>query len=390
MNVGIVCEYNPFHRGHKKQIEVIREKFGAETGIICAMSGNYVQRGHPAIFDKTLRAEAALRCGADLVLELPVTTALSSAEGFASGSVAVLSKLCGGLCFGAETASSDLLQTTAQALLSEEFPPLLHRQLDRGCSFPAARQAALEAMGLSGSLLESPNNILAVEYCKAIIRQSSPMKPLPIAREGSYHAEEADLENPSATALRLRLEKGLDISAYLPEAAGRVFAAAPIHTLAAGQRAVLGKLRTMTEAEFEVLPFGSEGLWRKLMGESRTQATLEDIAAAVKSKRYTRSRIDRMILCAFLGITAEMMNMDIPYVRVLGFNDRGREILSGVKKSGFFINAGQAADHPIWELENRWEDLYGLFQAGTPGLPGAAKNRRVVYIPIVHKSDIDF
>ena len=307
MNVGIVCEYNPFHRGHKKQIEVIREKFGAETGIICAMSGNYVQRGHPAIFDKTLRAEAALGCGADLVLELPVTTALSSAEGFASGSVAVLSKLCGGLCFGAETANSDLLQTTAQALLSEEFPPLLRRELDRGCSFPAARQAALEAMGLSGSLLESPNNILAVEYCKAIIRQSSPMKPLPIAREGSYHAEEADLENPSATALRLRLEKGLDISAYLPEAAGRVFAAAPIHTLAAGQRAILGKLRTMTEAEFEALPFGSEGLWRKLMGESRTQADLDAVASAVKSKRYTRSRIDRMILCAFLGITDECL-----------------------------------------------------------------------------------
>ena len=381
MNVGIVCEYNPFHRGHKKQIEVIREKFGAETGIICAMSGNYVQRGHPAIFDKTLRTEAALRCGADLVLELPVTTALSSAEGFASGSVAVLSKLCGGLCFGAETANSDLLQTTAQALLSEEFPPLLRRELDRGCSFPAARQAALEAMGLSGSLLESPNNILAVEYCKAIIRQSSPMKPLPIAREGSYHAEEADLENPSATALRLRLKKGLDISAYLPEAAGRVFAAAPIHTLAAGQRAILGKLRTMTEAEFEVLPFGSEGLWRKLMGESRTQADLDAVASAVKSKRYTRSRIDRMILCAFLGITAEIMNMDIPYVRVLGFNDRGRNILNGVKKSGFFVNIGQAVDHPLWALENRWENLYGLFQCGAPGQPGNAKNGRVVYLP---------
>lgn len=380
MNVGIVCEYNPFHRGHKKQIEVIREKFGAETGIICAMSGNYVQRGHPAIFDKTLRAEAALRCGADLVLELPVTTALSSAEGFASGSVAVLSKLCGGLCFGAETANSDLLQTTAQALLSEEFPPLLRRELDRGCSFPAARQAALEAMELAGDLLESPNNILAVEYCKAIIRQSSPMKPLPIAREGSYHAEEADLENPSATALRLRLEKGLDISAYLPEAAGRVFAAAPIHTLAAGQRAILGKLRTMTEAEFEVLPFGSEGLWRKLMGESRTQATLEDIAAAVKSKRYTRSRIDRMILCAFLGITAPMLEAEIPYVRVLAFNDRGREILSGAKKDGFFLNAGQPVPHPLWEMEQRWEDLYGLFQTGAPGQPGAAKNRRVFYL----------
>lgn len=381
MNVGIVCEYNPFHRGHRKQIGIIREKFGAETGIICAMSGNYVQRGHPAIFDKTLRAEAALRCGADLVVELPVTTALSSAEGFASGGVAVLSKLCDGLCFGAETADPDLLEQTARALLGTQFPPLLRRELDKGRSFPAARQAALEAMGLPGKLLEAPNNILAVEYCKAIIRQASPMKPLPIFRAGSYHAEEADFENPSATSLRLRLQKGLDISACLPEGAGTVFAGASIHTLEAGQRAILGRLRTMSEAEFEALPFGTEGLWRKLMRESRSQATLEDIASAVKSKRYTRSRIDRMILCAYLGITAEMMNTDIPYVRVLGFSNRGREILNGAKKSGFFVNAGQPVIHPLWELEQKWDDLYGLFQEGTPGRPGGAKNNRVIYLP---------
>ena len=380
MNVGIVCEYNPFHLGHRKQIDSIREKFGANTGIICAMSGNYVQRGHPAVFDKTIRAEAAIRCGADLVVELPVTTSLSSAEGFAAGGVAVLSRLCDGLCFGAETADLRQLLGTAEALLGEVFPSLLRRELDRGRSFPAARQAALEKMGLPGAILESPNNILAVEYCKAIIRQSSRMRPLPISREGSYHAKEADFENPSATSLRIRLQNGLDISGYLPEPAGQVFAGAPIHTLEAGQRAVLSRLRTMEDAEFEALPFGSEGLWRKLMRESRTQATLEAIASAVKSKRYTRSRIDRMILCAFLGITAPMLEAEIPYVRVLAFNDRGREILSGAKKDGFFLNAGQPAPHPLWEMEQRWEDLYGLFQTGAPGQPGAAKNRRVFYL----------
>ena len=380
MNVGIVCEYNPFHLGHRKQIDSIREKFGANTGIICAMSGNYVQRGHPAVFDKTIRAEAAIRCGADLVVELPVTTSLSSAEGFAAGGVAVLSRLCDGLCFGAETADLRQLLGTAEALLSEDFPKLLRRELDTGRSFPAARQAALEKMGLPGAILESPNNILAVEYCKAILRQSSPMQPLPIFREGSYHAKEADFENPSAASLRIRLQNGLEISEYLPEPAGRVFAGAPIHTLEAGQRAVLSRLRTMEDAEFEVLPFGSEGLWRKLMRESRTQATLEAIAAAVKSKRYTRSRIDRMILCAFLGITAQTLEAAIPYVRVLAFNDRGREILNGAKKDGFFLNAGQPAPHPLWEMEQRWEDLYGLFQTGAPGQPGAAKNRRVFYL----------
>ena len=380
MNVGIVCEYNPFHLGHRKQIDSIREKFGANTGIICAMSGNYVQRGHPSVFDKTIRADAAIRCGADLVVELPVTTSLSSAEGFAAGGVAVLSRLCDGLCFGAETADLQQLLGTTEALLSEDFPKLLRRELERGCSFPAARQAALEKMGLPGAILESPNNILAVEYCKAILRQSSPMRPLPISREGSYHAKEADFENPSATSLRIRLQNGVDISGYLPEAAGQVFVGAPIHTLEAGQRAVLSRLRTMEDAEFEALPFGSEGLWRKLMRESRKQATLEDIAAAVKSKRYTRSRIDRMILCAFLGITVQTMEAEIPYVRVLAFNDRGREILSGAKKDGFFLNAGQPTPHPLWEMEQRWEDLYSLFQAGVPGQPGAAKNRRVIYL----------
>lgn len=380
MNVGIVCEYNPFHRGHQKQFDTVRKEFGPETGIICAMSGNYVQRGQPAVFDKSLRAEAAVRCGADLVLELPVTTALSSAEGFAAGGVAILSRLCDRLCFGAETPDAALLQKTAQALLSDAFPPLLRRELDTGVSFPAARQSALEAMGLSGSILESPNNILAVEYCKAIAQQASSMLPLPIDREGSYHAKEADFDNPSATSLRLRLQAGLSISEYLPEVAGMVFAEAPIHTLDAGERAILGNLRTMTDAEFEALPFGSEGLWRKLMQVSRRKATLEDIAAAVKSKRYTRSRIDRMILCAFLGIPSERMEAEIPYVRVLAFNDKGREILGRVKKDGFFVNAGQPVGHPLWALEQRWEDLYGLFRVSSPGEPGAAKSRRVFYL----------
>ena len=386
--VGIVCEYNPLHKGHSRQLQLVREHFGSDCAIVCAMSGSFVQRGAPAILDKSIRAEAAVRCGADLVLELPVTCALSSAEGFAAGAVKALQGLCDVLCFGAETPQKDLLLDTARCLLSPAFPPLLRQAMDTGLSFPAARQQALEAMGLPA--LVNPNNILGVEYCKAILQQSSPIDIFPIHRPGSYHATEPDKENPSATALRQRMLRGERWLEYVPPEAGELFASAPLHELHAGELAVLARLRTMTDAEFEALPYGSEGLWRKLMHASREKANLEEILTAVKSKRYTRSRIDRMILCAFLGITDEMMNMDIPYVRVLGFNDRGREILSGVKKSGFFINAGQAADHPIWELENRWEDLYGLFQAGTPGLPGAAKNRRVVYIPIVHKSDIDF
>ena len=392
MNVGIICEYNPFHLGHQKQIDRIRKEFGSETGIVCAMSGNYVQRGHPAIVDKGVRAEAAVRCGADLVVELPVTTALSSAEGFAAGGVAILSRLCEGLCFGAENAEPSQLQAIAQALLSDRFSPLLREELAAGKSFPAARQEALEAMGLPGWILALPNNILAVEYCKAILQQGSGMCPLPIRREGNYHAREADSDNPSATALRMRMLSGQSISGYLPEQAGQTLTGASLHTLEAGERAVLHKLRTMRDADFEALPFGSEGLWRKLMHESRRKATLEEIASSVKSKRYTRTRIDRMILCAFLGVTREIMEAEIPYVRVLAFSDRGRAILSGVKKEGFFCNAGQSVDHPLQALEQQWEDLYGLFQLDAPGFPGTAQDRRVFYLrgQNVHKSDIDF
>ena len=380
MTVGIICEYNPLHLGHKKQIDRIREEFGAETAIVCAMSGNFVQRGAPAILDKSLRAKAAILCGADLVLELPVTTSLSSAEGFAAGGVAILSQMCGVLCFGAETADRDALMDTARGLLSEDFPPLLREELDTGKSFPAARAAALDKLGLSGAILDQPNNILAVEYCKAILSQNSKMQPFPIQREGSYHAEIADESNPSATAVRNLMLYAHNWRSCVPKPARQIFESAPLHSMAAGERAVLAKLRTMTDAEFEALPYGSEGLWRKFMHACRSETTLEDILAATKSKRYTRTRLDRMAMCAFLGITREMLAEPVPYTRVLAFNDKGRAILKEAKKTGTYLNAGESSDHPYWELEKRCGDLYGLFCTEGIEPPGAEAKRRIYYL----------
>lgn len=375
--VGIICEYNPLHLGHRKQIRRIREAFGEETAVVCAMSGNFVQRGAPAILDKSCRAQAAVLCGADLVLELPVTAALSSAEGFAAGGVEVLAPVCDTLCFGAETADKSLLLSTAETLLSPRFSLLLRAQLDTGKSFPAARQAALEEMGLSG--VTQPNDILAVEYCKAVLSQNVPMDIFPIHRQGSYHAETADEENPSATAVRNLMLNAYNWRACVPKEARQIFETAPLHSLTAGERAVLGKLRTMTEAEFEALPYGSEGLWRKLMHASRREATLEDILTAVKSKRYTRSRLNRMVMCAFLGITREMLEAPVPYTRVLAFNDKGRAILKEAKKTGLFLNAGEAADHPYWDLEQKCGDLYGLFCTEGMEPPGIEVQRRIYY-----------
>lgn len=377
--VGIICEYNPLHRGHVKQFEMVRKLLGEDTVIVCLMSGNFVQRGAPAILDKSSRAKAAVLCGADLVLELPVTCALSSAEGFAAGGVRILGSFCDYLCFGAEDPDPEALLRTAAALLSAEFPPLLRRRLDSGKSFPAARQSALEDMGIDGTILSRPNNILAVEYCKAILSSGCAMKPLPIQRQGSYHDETADPENPSATAVRKLMLEDSHWSTCIPEAARAVFEGAPLHCTQAGERAILAKLRAMTDEQFEALPYGSEGLWRKFMHACRSEATLEDIITATKSKRYTRTRLDRMVMCAFLGISLQDLLSPVPYTRVLAFTDRGRTVLKAARQTGTFLNAGENDPSPYGEKERQIGDLYGLFCTAAPEAPGAESKRRVYY-----------
>ncbi len=372
---GIICEYNPLHLGHKKQIDCIRAAY-PDGGIVCLMSGNYVQRGHPAIIDKSLRAKAAILTGADLVLELPVTASLSSAEGFAQEGVRILGGFCQRLCFGAESANKESLLATAKALLAKDFPDALHKELDKGLSFPAARQAALRAMGLASDTLSLPNDILAVEYCKAILELGVSMKPMPIVRKGGYHDGAADPENPSATAVRELMISGGDWLSYVPDDSCN---GAVLHTLLSGEQAILSRLRTMTDGEFEALPYGSEGLWRKLMKNARQLATLEQIIDATKSKRYTRTRLDRMVLCAYLGLTEKDLSSPAPYTRVLAFNDRGRELLRSARLSGMFPNAGENTKHPWQETEMRIGRLYCQF-ATLPEAPCQEDERRVFYL----------
>jgi len=374
---GIICEYNPLHMGHKKQLDTVKAAH-PDDGIVCLMSGNYVQRGHPAIVDKSLRAKAAILAGADLVLELPITASLSSAEGFAQEGVRILGSFCKRLCFGAESADQESLVATARALLSPAFSDALHKQLEKGLSFPAARQAALQAMGIQNDTLTLPNDILATEYCKAILQQGSPMEPMPIVREGNYHDTAIAKDNPSATALRMCMTEGGDWLDFVPEAARAVFANTQLHDLSAGEQAILYRLRTMTDKEFKALPYGSEGLWRKLMHNARKHSTLEEIIAATKSKRYTRTRLDRMVMCAFLGITEKDIASPAPYARVLAFNDKGRTILKSARETGLFPNVGEPADHPYQDLETRAGKLYSLFALEGEALFEEQK-RRVFY-----------
>ena len=376
--VGIICEYNPFHNGHLRQLRLARELTGEDCALVCLMSGNFVQRGEPAVFPKRVRAEAAMRCGADLVLELPLTVALSSAEGFAAGGVSILSALgCDYLCFGTESGDIDALRRTAEANLDPVFDALVRAELETGCSYASARQRALETLG-AGAGLSSPNDVLAVEYLKAILRQNSPLRPLPIQRPDTYHAAALDPSAPSATALRRALCRDKHCLSAVPETLHALYEAAPIHSWQAGERAALAILRTLPDEAFAALPYGAEGLWSKLMKNCRACASTAEIVEATKSKRYAHSRVQRMLLCAILGLSWDDLQTPPPYARILAFNRKGSGLLRTMKSRFPLVNAGQRpADGACYARECRAADLYGLFAASDPEPPGAEARQRV-------------
>lgn len=348
---GIICEYNPFHLGHRFQIEKTRAVLGADTGVICLMSGNYVQRGEPAIFDKWSRAAAAVEQGADLVLELPITMAVSGAGYFAKGAVSCLERLgcVDTLCFGSECGNLAMLQRTAELLSSEAFEEALREKLKSGVSYARAREEALGALGGDGTILKAPNNALGVDYLTALSALGSAMEPMTVERQAGVFA----------TAFRVEILSG-DWPKGVPECLhGQI-----VHTLENGERAMLAVLKSRSPVEFEEAPFGSEGLWSKVMKACRRENSLEGILFACKSKRYTMSRLKRMLLCLFLGISQAMVDAPAPYLRALAFNDRGRQILRNMGE-GMPIVTGNVPDTPkakaYFSLECRATDLYGLF-----------------------------
>ena len=334
--IGIVCEYNPFHKGHAWQIAASREALGQDSVTVCAMSGDYVQRGEPAVFSKFARAEAACRCGADLVFELPLPWAISSAEGFARGAVSMLAGLgCTHLSFGSEHGSLYALERLARELsrkdIIEEIKQLMARE--GRLSFAAARQKLLAGhLGETAALLEKPNNILAVEYLKAIRQLNAPMLPFTVERRGSGHDQTGEGELRSASELREMLRRGEDPGEHIPEAAMEVFRRELEQGRAAldGERlelALISRLRMLEENTYLLLPDGGDGAGQRLYAAVRTGAGLEEIEEAAAAKRIARARVRRMCLCAALGVKKGMADGLAPYARLLAANERGREYL---------------------------------------------------------------
>lgn len=336
---GIVTEYNPFHKGHAYQIQKIRELYGEDVGIVCVMSGDFVQRGEPAVFSKYARAEAAVRCGADLVIELPVPYSVASAERFASGAVNILGRLgvVDYLFFGSETADGAMLEKTAELLLSDSFHEKVKTALETGCSYPTGRSAALRELNSGEDVTINPNDNLGVEYIKAIKRDGFFMKPIAIKREGAMHDAVYDGELKSGSEIRSMIRAGARISDYVPAQALEIYnreierGCGPV-SVEKLEQAMISRLRMIPYSAFCELPDSSEGLENKLYSSCRKKTNLNDIYDSVKSKRYTHARIRRMVLNAVLGITKQDHAEDNLYARILALNERGGRILRESEK----------------------------------------------------------
>lgn len=375
----IIAEYNPFHNGHAYHIAQTR-KNGA-THIAAVMSGNFVQRGEPAFLEKHVRARAALSGGADLVLELPLAFACAPAQRFGLGAVYVAEKMgcVDMLSFGSESGDTARLEQAAVVLDTPQFRETLARELESGAPYPQAVSRAMERCGNSfARLTASPNDTLALEYLRALRQLGSKIRPMAVRRAFVEHdAEEAADGFSSASRLRT-LAQPEEIAAYVPEKAAQLYRA----ELEAGhtpdlQRldaAVLGVLRRQQREGFSRLPDLSEGIENRFWNAMRSGSSMEEILTLAKTKRYPHARLRRMMMHAFLGVTQEMAEELPAYLRVLGANERGREILSVTAgTAGLPVSASLAElerSGPTAAKQARMEALSTDLYQGVLGCPG--------------------
>lgn len=349
--LGIIAEYNPFHNGHIYHLEKSKRDTGSDYSI-AVISGNFTQRGSTSLVDKWSKAEMAISNGVDLVIELPVLYATSSAENFADGAIKILNSLniVDYISFGAETPNLPVLDHLADILYTEpkEYKALLSIELDKGLAFPKARENAL-MMYLNDQknvkkILASPNNILAIEYLKSLKRQKSNIKPYVIGRfEADYNSKKFNGNIASSTAIRNIIKNGAFniLPKLLPQSSYVTLAKSinqghVVPDISVFEKEIIYNLRKMSIEEIQNLPDVSEGLEYSLKEAANSCNTAIELLNILKSKRYTATRIQRIFAYALLGITKKDMEVSkkaIPYIRVLGFNNNGKYLLSEIAKS---------------------------------------------------------
>ena len=386
MFVGIVAEYNPFHNGHAAQLAAARAA-GADC-IAVAMSAGAVQRGEVPILPESVRVRAALASGADIVAALPAPYACAGAEAFAAAGVRLLAALgCDTLAFGAETPDAARLMDAARLLLSEKINDELRKNLDAGQTFAAARAAAAEAAcpGM-GALLREPNNILGVEYCKAILTQNAALTPLPLPRLGTAHGGTTGRHGAVAMASAgyLRTLPVCDWAPFVPASAQALYRQAEQDGLFRSSvkfdAALLALLRTQTAADFAGVRSVNEGLEHRLAAAVRTAADREELYALLKTKRYPHARLRRLALDAALHIPPDLP--PVPYIQVLGAK---KQALPRLKRAALpagtaladLQRTGQAAEQ-IGNLHSKMVDFSALCRDKTRPMGLAFTTKPVV------------
>ena len=382
---AVICEFDPLHLGHQALLQAAK---GEKSTVCCFLSGNFVQRGRPAMLDKWSRTRLALASGADLVFELPLAFACAGAERFASGGVALALALGADyLWFGSEEPDISLLTRLAQLLLSPEFSQALENPGTRGLPFASRRQYALAAIaGDVAQVLELANANLGVEYIKGIISQKGKLEPRAIRRIGARHGEIGDQSttNPlvfrSASELRHILANGGSIRGLVPDETVEIVENARLRGCfpvleSRLETAILAKIRTMAPEEFAALPDISEGLENRLYKAGRQAQSLNEFFTLAKTKRYSHARLRRLAVAAFLGLQAPLPGKPA-YLRVLGMTSQGQRLLSrptslpiAVRPEDFRKLGGQAWKD--FQLEARADDLYAL---GAPKIQPAGQD----------------
>ncbi len=369
---GIVAEYNPFHNGHMHLIDEAR-RLGADV-VVAVMSGNWVQRGDTAIISKFARTQQALECGVDLVAELPTFWAMATAQKFAKGAFEILENIgIDTLIFGSECGDVERIVKTAYCVRSQECSRLMRQMLNIGMTPAKARESAVETICSNGELLRSPNDTLAVEYISAAKQMNSKCKFVAVKRQGIAHDSNKTHEIfCSASKLREMILSGNLSCAkkYMPEKSFDIlyeqFQNGKVSDIKSLEKTILTTLRTTTQDEYKQLPDISEGIENRLQTAVRLSSNLEQLMNYSATKRYTNARLRRLVLSAFLKSRAEDIPQNVPYIRILGCNAKGADLLKSSRENSkipVIMRSTALKGNPIFEFESRASDIYTLSQA---------------------------
>ena len=356
--IGIICEYNPFHNGHKYQLEKIREKYNDALIIVC-MSSSFTQRGELSILNKWDKTKCALNNGVNIVLELPYIYSTQSGDTFAEYALKILNELkIDELCFGSEDDNLDILYKVADTQINNKsFDQKVKEYLDEGVNYPTALNNALK--DLIQVEITKPNDLLGVSYLKEIIKNKYNIKPFVIKRTNDYHDIENDSNIVSASNIRERLIKNENIKDKVPNDVFEILKDKNFNN----KYFELLKYKIISETDLNKYLDVDEGLNTRIKNQIYKSNNLDELIQNIKTKRYTYNKISRMlnhILCSFTK--NENTVKDLEYIRILGFDKEGQEYLSKIKKdiNVPFLNKYDTKRYKTLEIEKRVSDIYSL------------------------------